>query len=528
MKRNFLFLITILLFAAPAQAQFNGQTRGARPEGLGGAYVGAGQDAYAPIYNPAGLADLYHFETQASYAKPTLRAGQPWRDLGSFSAVYGSTSSFGGLGLWWSGDYIENVHRENTFALAYGKNVYTWREVLDFALGFNLKYLNNSLQTGAQDSRSDLSADLGFKATWNKRISLGAAVKDVNRPKVLDEPEGRLASTLDVGSGLWIDDNTLLALDVTGIRKDQQAKIRGGLERWLFNRTLALRAGGNSDFITGGLTLRTGKIFNWRGHLEYSYSHPLETDKNDKFHLLSLKLTFDEPGDVRRTQSASTETVAEIQEQVMSDHDTLAKKFGTVQTKHDYPLGTEDIVQIEVKNHPELNVTVIVDAWGQIKLPYVGNLEVRNMYPEGIEKHLEKIYADFFVEPPEVDVLVKEYHSRVVYVMGAVQAPGKYPIGGEPVTLRDIIIQAGLPTERAARWRVFIVRQTPEGPIYKHVNLYKILYRGELKNNLELESGDIVYLPMTLMDAFVTYLGRIFGPIVGFTAQLGSASTLPR
>ncbi len=525
MKLLLIFAIFIISSVSNVFAQFNDEAWGARPNALGGAYVGAGSGADAPFWNPAGIASLRHFESSLSYAKPIERLGQKQRHLGSLSAVYGSSSTFGSLGFWWSGENVLDQRRANTAAVTFAKSAYNWRDKFDVSFGINMKYMTNSLLTGTQDTRSDMSTDIGVRFGWDEMVSFGAVLRDANRPQVLDQTGGRLADRVDVGAAYWFDPDTLITADVSSIRKDQQAKVRGGLERWFLSRSFALRAGGNPDFLTGGFAFRTGNLFGFRTHLEYAYQHPFKTDEKDKLHVASLKITF---GESERREPTVTGSVPpekhEKVEEFYSDKDFLAKKFGTSTEKHDFPLGPEDIIEIEVKNHPELNVTVIVDSWGNIKLPYVGTLNVRNQTPELIRKNLEKIYADFFVEPPEVEVLVKEYHSRMVLVLGAVQSPGRYPIGGEPVTLKDILLQAGLPSDRAARWRVFVIRQTEKGPIYKHINVYKILYRGDLRNNIELESGDIVYLPMTLLDAIVHYVGRIIGPLVGVASNAtGSA-----
>lgn len=521
----FLIFFTILISSlSTAFAQFRDEAWGARPNAMGGSYVASGDGPDASFWNPAGIASLRHFETSLNYAKPVERLGQKQRDLGSFSAVYGSSQTFGSFGFWWAGENALDQRRTNTAAITFAKSAYNWREKLDISFGLNMKYMSNSILTGLQETRSDMSTDLGVRVSWNDALSLGAVLRDANRPQVLDRAGGRLADRVDVGAAVWLDPQTLLTADLGDIRKDQRALAKGGVERWFFDRAFALRAGGNTNYLTGGFAFRTGTFFGLRSHFEYAYQHPFKTDERDKLHAASIKITFGESTQRDSAVAVPHDAPAEKVEEFYSDKDFLAKKFGTSTEKHDFPLGPEDILEIEVKNHPELNVTIIVDSWGNIKLPYVGTLNVRNQTPEDIRKNLEKIYADFFVEPPDVEVLVKEYHSRMVLVLGAVQSPGRYPIGGEPVTLRDILLQAGLPRDNAARWRVFIVRQTPKGPIYKHINAYKILYRGDLRNNIELESGDIVYMPMTLLDSIVSYIGRIISPLVGVASNAAGAS----
>jgi hypothetical protein len=93
------------------------------------------------------------------------------------------------------------------------------------------------------------------------------------------------------------------------------------------------------------------------------------------------------------------------------------------------------------------------------------------------------------------------------------------------MSLRDIVVAAGMPDQGAALWRTWVVRQGDPGqqPTMRHVDLYKILYRGKLDDNVDLQSGDIVYVPYTILDSFVNFLGRIASPITGTARRLVGA-----
>lgn len=196
----------------------------------------------------------------------------------------------------------------------------------------------------------------------------------------------------------------------------------------------------------------------------------------------------------------------------------FARRVSALVLKSSLQLAPEDVLEIKVKDQPELSETVKVDPWGFIKVPYIRGLQVNGLTEDNVEELLTQKYAEFFKQPPEVEVSVTEYNSQVVYVLGAVTTPGKYPlIKGRPMTLRDVIVAAGLPTPRAALWRVWVVRQGEDGPLYTHVNFGKVLYRGKLRDNLELQNGDVVYLPMGILDNIVVFIGRILSPITGVT-----------
>src|ERR1043166_3350945 len=62
MKRGWrsagLALVSVLLWTGAARAAFNDIVTGARPQGMGGAFVAVADDANALYWNPAGLTQL--------------------------------------------------------------------------------------------------------------------------------------------------------------------------------------------------------------------------------------------------------------------------------------------------------------------------------------------------------------------------------------------------------------------------------------------------------------------------------------
>lgn len=210
-----------------------------------------------------------------------------------------------------------------------------------------------------------------------------------------------------------------------------------------------------------------------------------------------------------------------------TDSPVFRKVSGSL-SKETLQIAAEDVIDIRIKDQPELSGTVKVDPWGYIKTPYIEPVHVAGLNAKRVAHILREQYSEFFKMPPEVEVSIVEYNSQSVYVLGAVREPGRYPlVKGKPSTIRDAVVAAKLPTEQAALWRVWVIRQTHRGPAYKHVNLHKILYRGQAEEDVDLRPGDIVYLPMGLLDTFVSFIGRILEPITGVGRNAVLAVTTP-
>lgn len=61
----------------------------------------------------------------------------------------------------------------------------------------------------------------------------------------------------------------------------------------------------------------------------------------------------------------------------------------------------------------------------------------------GVVSELRRRLEANIMHDPQVHVFVREYRSRQVAVIGAVEKPGLYNLSGEAETLLDLISQAG-------------------------------------------------------------------------------------
>jgi polysaccharide export outer membrane protein len=99
-----------------------------------------------------------------------------------------------------------------------------------------------------------------------------------------------------------------------------------------------------------------------------------------------------------------------------------------------------------------------VDAAGDITIATVGAVRASGLTVPELEKEIDRrLVAGGILRSPQVSVLVAEYRSRVVAVVGAVERPGMYPITKPGTTLGDLIWTAGGPTRDAGR----VVQFTP-------------------------------------------------------------------
>ena len=88
---------------------------------------------------------------------------------------------------------------------------------------------------------------------------------------------------------------------------------------------------------------------------------------------------------------------------------------------------------------------------GDISLPLVGALHVAGLSPVRVEELIAKKLVDGnFYKNPQVSVMVKEYSTQGLYVLGEVQKPGLYSVL-QAHSLLQAISLAGGTTPKAGR-----------------------------------------------------------------------------
>jgi len=129
----------------------------------------------------------------------------------------------------------------------------------------------------------------------------------------------------------------------------------------------------------------------------------------------------------------------------------------------DYRIGPSDVLRVVVYGVDDLTQTVIVQADGTFNYPLIGRVKALDATPRELERRIALQLSQGFVRDPQVSVVVHEYRSKNVFVVGEVTRPGTYPLSGR-TTLIEILSRAG---QAGAGTEVAIIRPSSEvsGPV---------------------------------------------------------------
>jgi hypothetical protein len=224
---------------------------------MGGAFVAIADNAWAIIFNPAGLTQLRGDEIAAFYSPQPF--GMTELSLASFALAH--PTSYGQVGVSVN-RFGFDLYREVSGILSYANS---YRDV--FSFGINLTY--NSLAIKNYGSASAIGVDIGILATITRGLRWGFFAANVNAPSIGQARE-KLPQVYASGLSLRPADGLLLGLDVI---KDIRypALLRGGLEYRLVDLvSLRVGVGNNPAKFSSGLGVHYSFV-----HFDYAMTtHP--------------------------------------------------------------------------------------------------------------------------------------------------------------------------------------------------------------------------------------------------------------
>ncbi len=160
-----------------------------------------------------------------------------------------------------------------------------------------------------------------------------------------------------------------------------------------------------------------------------------------------------------------------------------------------YRLGAGDVVKITVYNQPDLTMETQIKDTGQITFPLIGDVPIGGLDKGAAEALIATRLKDGgFVKQPQVNLLVVQYRSQQVSVLGQVAKPGRYPIDSV-TSLVDLLALAGGVNPTGAD-TVTVIKKDAEGKTSRiEVDLNRLYESKDLAENLQVAANDVIFVP---------------------------------
>jgi polysaccharide export outer membrane protein len=205
---------------------------------------------------------------------------------------------------------------------------------------------------------------------------------------------------------------------------------------------------------------------------------------------------------------------AEQQQKAATSAVTVQTDGSESQTK----VGPGDLLEVHVFEAPELTQAVRVDERGDAVFQLIGRVRVGDLTPEQAQDLVARqLRENHFLVNPQVSVLIQEYGTQGVSVLGEVQKPGVYPILGKR-TLLDVISQAGGTTVYAGS--SVTIKRNSDGQLLT-IPLTKNA-ASMLASDVRMQPGDKIMIPRA---SIVYVLGDVGRP-GGFLMQNSGRMTV--
>jgi len=153
---------------------------------------------------------------------------------------------------------------------------------------------------------------------------------------------------------------------------------------------------------------------------------------------------------------------------------------------------------------------VQVKTNGAIGLMFITDLKVTGLTEDELHEYLVGELSTYYVRP-RITVSL----AAVVYLIGEVKNPGVYDFA-KGQTLISVLAVAGGPTRAAKLRNTLVIRgDYNDKPTVIVSDASRIFRKGDFSENVILQSGDIIYVPSTLISDVNYYILQI-KPILDF------------
>lgn len=172
-------------------------------------------------------------------------------------------------------------------------------------------------------------------------------------------------------------------------------------------------------------------------------------------------------------------------------------------------LAPDDSVVVSVFGRPELTTTAPVAGNGDVTLPLVGAVAVGGLTPAKAAARIATAYRqEKYLTDPQVTLTLANARSAQISVLGAVKAPGRFPMDAR-TTVLDALAQAGGVTEDGASV-IVLLRPDRTGKVTRYgIDLRGLGQARSAVPTLALRGGDSLFVPPA--DQFYIY-GEVKAP----------------
>ena len=219
---------------------------------------------------------------------------------------------------------------------------------------------------------------------------------------------------------------------------------------------------------------------------------PKKTSPNKKIKTIEYTIE-DVKINIIQINSLSEEKINQYNKNELKDLNNKIQNYSEIYDyRYEYILGPSDTINIDLTDTDDLDGTYEIDEDGMIDLPFIGKIKIDRLSLNETQNLLIQTIKNFY-KNPDLQIIVEDYNSSKVYIVGAVKNQKTISLNQKPLTLIEAAIQANF--NPGSEDRLFgttgLLRR--ENKVYQ-INLTNIFKSKDEKENFYLRKDDVVYL----------------------------------
>lgn len=172
-----------------------------------------------------------------------------------------------------------------------------------------------------------------------------------------------------------------------------------------------------------------------------------------------------------------------------------------------YRLRPSDVVEVTFTVAPEFNQTLTVQPDGYVMLKDAGAVDAEGLTVQEFSEAVKKAYGGY-LHDPEAAVALKDFVRPYFTVGGEVGKPGRYELRSDTTVAEAVQIAGGF-TPQAKHSQVVLFRRVNDDLLEARVfNLKKMLKETNLKEDVHLRAGDLLFIPQNGISKIERFLTK--------------------
>jgi polysaccharide export outer membrane protein len=172
-----------------------------------------------------------------------------------------------------------------------------------------------------------------------------------------------------------------------------------------------------------------------------------------------------------------------------------------------YRITPGDSFDVAFEFSPEFNQTVTVQPDGFITLRDIGDVHIAGETVPSATDRLRTAYEKILTNP-SISIVLKDFNKAYFTVNGEVGKPGKYELRAE-TTVTEGVAEAGGFLPSAKHSQVLLFRRASDQWVQARIiNVKKMMKDGDLKEDLYLQPGDMLFVRKNALSKIDPYLPK--------------------